>query len=241
MRQFHIDLGVTPGELLGTLPVEGDAIFAAVDFERSEIHDILVLPDLSIQFINSMVQPVLFPFLLLDGSGALQFGGVQSFELLRDALGFGLELAGLARQHLTNDSAHLIADFGIAARFGSLALQRAELFLDFHHDVIDTREIHLGGFQLGFRKPLLGFEFGDTSGFFDDGATLHGLGGENQSDAALFDDGVRVRPQAHAHEHFLDIAEPSHTAIDQVFALAGTIEPPADHDFARFHGQNQLV
>src|SRR5439155_7390934 len=96
-------------------------------------------------------------------------------------------------------------------------------------------------FQFGFGKALLGLEFRDARGFFDDGAALHRLGGEDQPDASLFDDGVGVRAQSNAHEHFLDVAEPSHAAVDQVFALAGAIESPADDDFARLHSQYRFV
>src|SRR4029077_15220613 len=137
--------------------------------------------------------------------------------------------------------AHLVANFRIAARLGGLALQRTKLLFDFHDNVVDAREIDLGGFQLGFGEPFFGLEFRDAGGFFDDGAALHGFGGENQADAALLDDGVGVRPEADAHEHFLDIAEPPDAAVDQVFALAGAIEAPADDDFARLHGHNGLV
>jgi hypothetical protein len=64
------------------------------------------------------------------------------------------------------------------------------------------------------REALFGFEFRDAGGFFDDGAALHWFGGENQADAALLNDGVGVRAQADAHEHFLDVAEPSDAAVD---------------------------
>ena len=144
LRQFRIHLGMTPGELPGALPVEGDAILAAVDFERRKIQNILVLPDFGIQFVNALVQPVLLAFLLLDGGPALQFGGGQLFELFGSPFGFGIQFARLARQHLANDAAHLIADFGVATRLSRLALQRAKLLFDFHHDVIDAREIDLG-------------------------------------------------------------------------------------------------
>ena len=66
---------MTPGEFLGALAVERDAIFAAVGFECREIQNILVLPNFGIQFVNPLVQPVLLAFLLLDGSRALRFGG----------------------------------------------------------------------------------------------------------------------------------------------------------------------
>ena len=81
MRQFRINLGMTPGTFFGALAVEGDAILAAVHFERREIQNVLVLPDLGIQLVNPLVQPVLLAFLLLDGGGTLQLGGVHFFEL----------------------------------------------------------------------------------------------------------------------------------------------------------------
>ena len=57
-------------------------------------------------------------------------------------------------------------------------------------------------------QPLFGLEFRDAGGFFDDGAALHRLGGQNLADAALLDDGVGIRTQADAHEHFLNVAQP---------------------------------
>src|SRR4029077_9126263 len=90
-------------------------------------------------------------------------------------------------------------------------------------------------------QALLGLEFCYAGSFFDDGAALHGLGRKNQADAALLDDSVGIGTQADTHEHFLDVAEPSDAAVDQVLALAGAVEPPADDDFARLHGQYGLV
>ncbi len=194
------------GELCGALAIECNAILAAVDFERGQIQNVLILADFGIQFVNSLVKAILLAFLLLDGGGALQFGGGQLFEVFRDAFGFGIQFACLARQHLANDAAHLVADFGVATRFSGLALQRTKLLLDFDDDVVDAGEIDLGGFELGFGKALLGLELRDAGGFLDDGAALHGLGGEDQADAALLDDSVGIRAEADAHEHFLDVA-----------------------------------
>ncbi len=69
-------------------------------------------------------------------------------------------------------------------------------------------------------------------GFFDDGAAVHRLGIQDLPDAALFDDGVAVGAEAHAHENFLHVAQASHAAVDQVFALPGAIEAAPDDDFA---------
>ena len=54
------------------------------------------------------------------------------------------------------------------------------------------------------------------------------------SDASLLDDGVGVRAQADAHEEILNVAQPRDAAIDEVFALSGTIQPAADDNFAGF-------
>src|SRR5260370_42222072 len=60
-----------------------------------------------IQLVNPLVQPVLFAFLLLDGGRALQFGGVQFFELLGHALGFGIQLEERSEEHTSELQSHL--------------------------------------------------------------------------------------------------------------------------------------
>src|SRR6266568_3824098 len=83
--------------------------------------------------------------------------------------------------------------------------------------------------------------FAYASGFLDDGAPFHRFGGKDQPDAPLLDDGVRIRPQPHAHEHFLNVAQPRHAPVDEVFALPRAVQPPADHDFARFCREHGLL
>ena len=48
---------------------------------------------------------------------------------------------------------------------------------------------------------------GDAGGFFDDAATVKGLGGEDLADALLADHGVAFAAEAGAHEDVLDVAE----------------------------------
>ena len=67
-----------------------------------------------------------------------------------------------------------------------------------------TRErLSLEAFELGFGEAALGLVHGDAGGFFDDGAAIHGLGVEDLADAALLDDGVGIRAEAHGHEEFV--------------------------------------
>ena len=128
---------------------------------------------------------------------------------------------------------HLGLQLFVAPGFGSLALQRIHLPPHLFQNVEHARQILFRAFQLGFRQPLLGFEFADARGFFDDGAPVLRLVAENLPDAPLLDDGVAFRPQAGADEKILNIAQPRGSAVDQVFALARSEQPPRDGDFAR--------
>ena len=57
---------------------------------------------------------------------------------------------------------------------------------------------------------------------------------QDLADAALLDDGVGIRAQPDAHEQILDVAQARHAAIDEIFALPGAIQAPANDDLARF-------
>ena len=96
-------------------------------------------------------------------------------------------------------------------------------------------KVQLRRFQLRFRQPLLRFVFCDSRGFFDDGAPVGRLARQDHPDAALLDDRVRIGPEPHSHEKFLHVAQPRSAPIDQVLALARTIQPPPDYHLARLH------
>src|SRR6266852_5353647 len=83
--------------------------------------------------------------------------------------------------------------------------------------------------------------FASASRFFNNRPPLQRLGGQNQPDAPLLDDRVRIRPQSHAHEHFLYIPLPRHASVDQILALPRAVQPPAHHHLARLHRQNRLL
>ena len=150
----------------------------------------------------------------------------------RQAFRFEIEFLGLARQNLAQQAAHLFANFRVTARLGGLPLERGELLFDFDVNVVDAGKIDLRGFQLGFGKTPLGLELRDSGGFFDDRAAVGRLRAENLADAALLDDGVGVRSQADAHEQILNVAQPRHAAIDEILALPGAVQAPANDDFA---------
>src|SRR6267142_1168297 len=237
----HVQLPSPRRQFLRTLRIERNSIFRAVRFQRRQIQLILVLPDFRIQLVHALIQPVLLAFLLLNRRRVLQFRRRKLFELFRNPRCRRFHFARFAGQHLPDNSTHLLANFRIPPRLRRLPLQRAKLLFHFHHNVVHARQIQLRRLELRFRKPLFRLEFRHTRGFFDDRAPLHRLRRKNLPDASLFDDGVRIRPQADAHKHFLNVAKPRHTTINQVFALPAAVKPPAHHHFARLRHQLWLL
>ena len=53
------------------------------------------------------------------------------------------------------------------------------------------------------------------------------------ADLALLDDGVGLRAEAGVHQQIVDVAQPADLAVDQVFALARSIQAARDLDVAR--------
>ncbi len=102
---------------------------------------------------------------------------------------------------------------------------------DFFEDVEHAGQILFRAFEFRFGQALAGFVFADAGGFFDDGAAVGWFVGKNLADAALLDDGVAFRPEAGAHEEFLDVAQAGGFAVDQIFAFARAVEAARDGDF----------
>ena len=113
-----------------------------------------------------------------------------------------------------------------------LPLQRVHLAGDLFQNVVHARQILLGAFQLRLREALASLELGDAGGLFDHTPAVLRLGAEDLPDASLFDDGVALGAETRPHENILDIAQARRAAVNEVFALPGTVQPPRDGDFA---------
>jgi hypothetical protein len=137
--------------------------------------------------------------------------------------------------------AEQVAEFCEALGFGGLALERVHLAGDFFEYVVNAGEILLGGFQAQLGEALLGFEAGDSGGFFDDGAAVVRLGAEQLTDAFLADDCVGFRAEAGAHEDVLNIAQAAELAVEEVFAFAGAEKAAGNDDFALLRGAAEFA
>ena len=129
--------------------------------------------------------------------------------------------------------AQLVAQPPVAAGFRRLPLQRSELLLELEDDVIEPREVQLRRLELQLRRAPARLVLRDARGFFDQLAPIGRPRAENHPDLALLDDGVRLRAQPGVHQKFMNITQTAHFTVQQVLALAGSIQAARHLDRAR--------
>ncbi len=150
------------------------------------------------------------------------------------------ELPVLAREQDLFPSPQLVAQPLVAARLRRLPLQRPALLLDLEHDVVDAREVLAGGLQLELGRAAARLVLRDPGRLLEQLPAIRRPRAENHSDLALLDDGVGLGAQPRVHQQVVHVAQPAHAAVDQVLALARSVQPPRDLDLAR-HGSNDLL
>ena len=133
----------------------------------------------------------------------------------------------------------LLAQPLVAPRLRRLPLQRAALLLDLEDDVVDAREVLLRRFELQLRGAAAALVLGDAGRLFDQLPPVGRPRAEDLADLPLLDDRVGLDAQPGVHQQVLHVAQPAGLAVDQVFALAGAIEPAHQLDVA--HDQRRLV
>ena len=118
----------------------------------------------------------------------------------------------------------------VLLRLPSLAAQRVEPLLQLPHQVCHPQEVGLGGLHLPLGGRAGGLVLGDARRLLDEGPPVLRLGGDDEPDPALLDDRVGASPHSGAKEELHDVQEPAVGAVDEVFRLPGTEEPPGDGD-----------
>ncbi len=105
-----------------------------------------------------------------------------------------------------------------------LALQRVPLPLHLRDDVADPQEVLFRGLDFVEGGPLLGLVFHDAGRLFDEDPAVGRPGVDDVADASLLDEGVRLAGQAGVKEQVLDVAEAAGDLVQQVLALARSVE-----------------
>ena len=154
-----------------------------------------------------------------------------------DGLG---QLTILAREQHLLPPPQLVAQLPIAPRLRRLALERAALLVDFEDDVVDAGQVLLAASSFSSADAAAGLVLGDAGRFLDQLAPIGRAGAEDQPDLALLDDRVGLGAEAGVHQQIVDVAQAADLAVDQVFAVARSVQPPRDLDFARDR-LNQLI
>src|SRR4051812_23360832 len=134
----------------------------------------------------------------------------------------------------------LVAQALIPLRLAGLALQGAALLLDLEDDVVDARQVLLRRLELELRGATPRLVLGHTGRFFDQLTPIGRPGAEDHADLALLDDRVVLRAEARVHQQIVNVAETADCAVDQILALARSVQPPRDLYFSRY-GLNDLV
>ena len=222
--------GDARGELGDAVGVGGHARGDALQLDGGVVGLRASLADLLVELVALLDPGGVLGVHRVDGGGLLGDLRGEDGDLRGDGGLLGVELAHAAGQHDAQAGAQVVAQQAVTLRLGGLALERVHLARDLVEDVVDAREVDLGGLQAQLGEALLGLEAGDSGGLFEDGAAVHGLGAEDLADALLADDGVGLAAQAGAHEDVLNVAQAADLAVEQVLGVAGAEEAAGDGD-----------
>ena len=220
--------------------VERDLLLLAIDGELARVGGLARRGGLRLGLDQLDAQPaqIRFDFGDLRGRGRLAHPGVRELRARRrNRLG---QLPILARQQDFLAAAQLVAKLLVAPRLAGLPLQRPALLFDLEHDVVDAGQVLPRGFELELRRAAAGLVPGDAGRFFDQLAAIGRPRAQDQANLALLDDGVRLRAEARVHQQLVHVAQAADLAVDQVLALARSVQTPRHFHFAR-HRLNQFL
>ena len=123
-----------------------------------------------------------------------------------------------------------VLDFLVLGGPLGLAFQRAGLTLHFPYDVVDAVQVVLGRPELAEGLVSPGLVLHNPGRFFDDLPAVFHPGRQEGLDPPLLDDGKGMRVEPGVHEEVHDVAEAGGFLIDEVFAVAGAVEPSGHPD-----------
>ena len=232
LRQFRFGGCRAHDQFRAALFVGSDARLPAIAFDCDLVEAVAILPRLGLDRVAALRALGVLGFRLLHALGLLADLLAQLMDLGIEGHALLVHLGELAGQHHPQLGAHLVAQSGIALGLAGLALERVHLPRDFFENVVDAVQVRLGVFETRFGETLFRLEFGDSGRLFDDGAAVRRTAAQNLTDASLLDERVRLRAEARAHEHFLDVAQAAELSVQQVFAVAAAEQPARDRNFS---------
>ena len=113
--------------------------------------------------------------------------------------------------------------FGLPADDAQPPLRACELFTN-------ADKVDFGAFEFAFGFLAANLEACDTRSFFQNSATLHGVGLQHRRNPALLDDRICIGADTGIQKEFLDVAQADFVAIDEIIAAAIAVEPSGHGD-----------
>ena len=232
IADFSLDVPGARGQRLSVLAVEFELLLAAVDIELASVR------------LLAHGRRAAVGLRLLDPKPAeRRFGGGQSggrggFALARlrqtraGSLDVCSQLAVPLREEDFLPAAQLVAQPLVPPRLRRLPLQRAPLLVQLEDDVVDTKQVLLRRLELQLGGAAARPVLGDARRLVDELTPIGRAGAENHADLALLDDRVGLCAETRVHQQLVDIPQPAHLSVNQVFALTGPVEAPRHLDVA---------
>jgi hypothetical protein len=218
---------------LGLVAVEFLLLLPAIDVELPRVGILANARGAAIRFrlLDAQTGEVRFAF--GDARGGRRLAGARLREPRARRVNRPRQLAVAAGKEYLLPAPELFAQLPVSACLRGLPLERAPLLLDLEDDVIDPGEVLLRRLELHFGGATARLVFRDPRRLLDQLAPIRRPRAQDHADLALFDDRVRLGPEAGVHQQLVHVAEPAYFPVDQVFALSGAIQAPRHLDVTR--------
>src|SRR5882762_7434723 len=220
LREFSLGRSRAHLQFSAAVLVVPPTSLGAIDFERNLAQPIAILAQFPLDGVAALSALTVLSLKPLHGLAAVAHFIGKSIELGIELSALPVECGKLAGQHHAQLGSQLFSELGVALGLGCLTLQRIQLPSYFVEDIVHPRQIQFRVFQTRFREPLFGFELSDPGCFLKNCAPVGGAAAQNLADASLFNERVGFRPEAGAHEKFLNVAQAAELAVEEIFAVA---------------------
>src|SRR5262249_2586721 len=118
----------------------------------------------------------------------------------------------------------VVVEVAVAGRLPGLLLQRLQLALQRDDDVVEPRQVRLGGAQPQLGLVAARMQAGDPGRLLEQRAAVDRLGADQGADAALADQRRRVRAGGGVGEQQLHVARAHVMAVDAVVGAAAALD-----------------
>ena len=135
----------------------------------------------------------------------------------------------------------LVSQDEIFLRLFRLLAKRLDLHLQLGDLVADAQEIVLGRGKAALGLLAAVAALGYARRLLKDLAPVGALDGKDLVDPALPDVGIALAAKAGVHQQLMNVAQTRGLLIYIVFALAGAVIPPGDHDLGRLELERAVL